>query len=44
MERSDDENERVLLSLGDWITHFSYGEWQDGVLSLKTYDAADPEE
>jgi UDP-2,3-diacylglucosamine hydrolase len=26
-----------LLSLGDWITHFSYGEWRDGELSLKTY-------
>ena len=28
---------RTLLSLGDWITHFSYGEWKDGELSLKTY-------
>lgn len=28
---------RALLSLGDWITHFSYGEWKDGELSLKTY-------
>ncbi|MFZ3207518.1 MAG: UDP-2,3-diacylglucosamine diphosphatase [Geobacteraceae bacterium] len=44
MERSADKSGRVLLSLGDWITHFSYGEWQDGVLSLKTYDLADTEE
>ncbi|HTG81831.1 MAG TPA: UDP-2,3-diacylglucosamine diphosphatase [Geobacteraceae bacterium] len=29
--------ERTLLSLGDWITHFSYGEWRDGELSLKKF-------
>lgn len=28
---------KILLSLGDWLTHFSYGEWEDGKLSLKTY-------
>ncbi len=28
---------KVLISLGDWITHFTYAEWQDGVISLKTY-------
>ena len=38
MEESTDGSSRVLLSLGDWITQFSYGEWQDGILSLKTYD------
>lgn len=27
----------VLLSLGDWLTHYTYGEWSDGTLSLKTY-------
>lgn len=27
----------VLLSLGDWISQFSYGEWHDGVLSLRTF-------
>lgn len=26
-----------LLALGDWITQFSYGEWRDGELSLRTY-------
>ncbi len=31
------ENRGTLLSLGDWITHFSYGEWTDGELSLKTF-------
>lgn len=38
LEQSADGSGGVLLSLGDWITHFSYGEWQDGKLSLKTYD------
>ena len=28
---------RILLSLGDWISQFSYGEWTDGELSLKTF-------
>lgn len=28
---------RTLLSLGDWIKHFSYGEWNNGEFSLKTY-------
>jgi len=27
----------TLLALGDWISQFSYGEWQDGALTLKTY-------
>jgi UDP-2,3-diacylglucosamine hydrolase len=34
MEQS---GEKILLSLGDWITQFSYGEWIDGELTLKTY-------
>lgn len=29
--------ERTLLSLGDWIHHFSYGEWDAGKFSLKIY-------
>jgi UDP-2,3-diacylglucosamine hydrolase len=37
LERSADGGERVLLSLGDWISQFSYGEWLDGELSLKSY-------
>ena len=28
---------RSLLALGDWITQFSYGEWIDGEISLKSY-------
>ena len=34
LERNGD---RILLSLGDWITQFSYGEWHNGDLKLKTY-------
>jgi UDP-2,3-diacylglucosamine hydrolase len=28
---------KTLLALGDWITQFSYGEWIDGELTLKTF-------
>lgn len=35
IDRNDDGT--VLLSLGDWLTHYTYGEWIDGTLSLKTY-------
>jgi UDP-2,3-diacylglucosamine hydrolase len=28
---------KSLLALGDWITQFSYGEWNEGELTLKTY-------
>ena len=28
---------KTLLSLGDWITHYSYGEWKDGRLTLQEY-------
>lgn len=28
---------KTLLALGDWISQFSYGEWKDGELTLKTY-------
>lgn len=28
---------KTLLALGDWISQFSYGEWLNGELSLKTY-------
>lgn len=33
----EENNGRCQLALGDWITQFSYGEWQDGKLALKTY-------
>jgi len=29
--------ERILLSLGDWITHFTFGEMQNGSISLHNY-------
>lgn len=28
---------KSLLALGDWITQFSYGEWINGEVTLKTY-------
>jgi UDP-2,3-diacylglucosamine hydrolase len=37
LEKSSNGERRTLLSLGDWITHFSYGEWMDGELSLKMF-------
>ncbi len=37
LEQSADGGNKTLLSLGDWILHFSYGEWQDGKFSLRTY-------
>ena len=33
----DEAGGRILLSLGDWITHYTYGEWRDGTLTLKHY-------
>ena len=37
LEISGENGDRALLALGDWITQFSYAEWQDGELSLKTF-------
>lgn len=37
LERTGNNPERTLLSLGDWITHYSYGEWSNGEFSLKKY-------
>jgi UDP-2,3-diacylglucosamine hydrolase len=31
------ETEKILLSLGDWINQFSYGEWVDGKIYLRTF-------
>lgn len=28
---------RILVSLGDWITHFTYGEWSDGAIVLRRF-------
>ncbi|ABB32994.1 metallophosphoesterase [Geobacter metallireducens RCH3] len=33
----DEADGKVLLSLGDWLTHYTYGEWRDGVVSLRRY-------
>jgi UDP-2,3-diacylglucosamine hydrolase len=38
LETSGEHGERTLLSLGDWITHFTYGEWLDGELFLKRFE------
>ena len=38
LEKTTDGGERILLSLGDWITHYSYGEWVDGELFLKKFE------
>ncbi len=37
----DDNGATVLLSLGDWISQYSYGEWRDGSLSLRVFSADD---
>jgi UDP-2,3-diacylglucosamine hydrolase len=37
LEQTADGRGKTLLSLGDWITHFSYGEWAEGKFSLKKY-------
>lgn len=34
------EGGQTLLALGDWITQYSYAEWRDGALSLKTYSSS----
>jgi UDP-2,3-diacylglucosamine hydrolase len=39
LEQSGD---RTLLALGDWISQFSYAEWRDGSIELKTYSPSDP--
>ena len=36
-EQTANSRVRTLLSLGDWITHFTYGEWANGEFSLKQY-------
>jgi len=36
-EQTTSGRKQTLLSLGDWIKHFSYGEWENGEFSLKTY-------
>jgi UDP-2,3-diacylglucosamine hydrolase len=36
-EQTANGKTRTLLSLGDWINHYSYGEWNNGEFSLKTY-------
>lgn len=36
-EQTSNGKTRTLLSLGDWISHFTYGEWSNGTFSLKEY-------
>lgn len=36
-EQIENGKKRTILSLGDWITHYSYGEWRNGEFSLKQY-------
>ncbi len=38
MERAEtDKGEKTLLSLGDWKTQFSFGEWSDNTLALRKF-------
>jgi UDP-2,3-diacylglucosamine hydrolase len=37
LEQTENGKKRTLLSVGDWITHYSYGEWEDGEFSLKKF-------
>jgi len=37
IEQTANDGVRTLLSLGDWISHFSYGEWLNGTFALKHY-------
>ena len=36
LDRSEN-NTRTLISMGDWISHFSYVEYLDGIFSLQSY-------
>ena len=36
LERGENDS-RTLISMGEWITHFSYAEYLDGRFSLKSY-------
>jgi UDP-2,3-diacylglucosamine hydrolase len=38
LEETWDNGPRTLISLGDWISHFTYGEWKNGAFSLKRYN------
>ena len=38
-EHSSGNPRHLLVSLGDWITHFTYAEWSDGSISLKRFPA-----
>lgn len=33
---------RLFISLGDWISHYSYAQWLDGEFSLERFEAATP--
>lgn len=40
-EQFPDDPRRLIVSLGDWITHFTYGEWSDGTIVLKCFSDDD---
>jgi UDP-2,3-diacylglucosamine hydrolase len=33
----NESGDHLLISLGDWVSHFSYGEWSEGRFSLREY-------
>jgi len=37
IEKTTNITTQTLISLGDWITHFTYGEWDEGEFSLRQY-------
>ena len=37
IEKTTNVATQTLISLGDWITHFTYGEWDEGEFSLRRY-------
>jgi UDP-2,3-diacylglucosamine hydrolase len=36
------EADKTMVCLGDWITHFTYGEWENGSIVLKQYPGTGP--
>ena len=40
LERSGPQENRITVSLGDWIHRYSYAEWDNGSIRLKTYQPA----
>lgn len=34
---TDTVGRKTMVCLGDWLTHFTYGEWEEGTIILKEY-------